>query len=327
MVTVNIGMVGTGFVARLRAEALAADGRGQLVAVAGHRPEEVHTFAHTYGATAVADWPTLMTWPELDLILVCTTNRDHGPMVRAALEAGRHVVVEYPLALDWQDAEALVTLAHRQRCLLHVEHIELLGGSHQALKAYLPTIGTPYHVRYVTLSPQRPAPPRWTYQPDMFGFPMVGALSRVHRLVDAFGPVAQVSGHVQYHGWQGEPGDRLRYGTGLCTAQLTFQSGVQGELLYGKGETLWRAVRHLAVMGSEGHLEIEGDQGQVIGPGGSTPMVVGSRRGLFAADTRAVLDHLSQGTPLYVTPEASLYSLRVANAIEAAAQTGQPVVP
>ena len=328
----KVGMVGTGFVARLRAEALAADGRGRLVAVAGHHPEDTQTFAKTHGATAEPDWPTLITRPDLDLMMVCHLNRDHGTVVRAALEAGRHVVVEYPLALDWREAEALVHLAQQRQRLLHVEHIELLGGSHQALKAHLPAIGTPHYARYVTLSPQRPAPARWTYQPDLFGFPLVGALSRVHRLVDAFGPVAQVSGQNQSHGWQshgwqdnsdGPP----RYHTALCAAQITFQSGVQGELLYGKGEAIWQATRRLEVIGSEGQLVIDGDTGQVITAEGTTPMAISSRRGLFATDTRAVLDHLCQGTPLYITPEASLYSLRVANAIEIAAQTGQTVVP
>lgn len=320
-------MVGTGFVARLRAEALAADGRGQLVAVTGHRPEETQAFAQTHGAVAVADWESLVTWPNLDLIVVCHINRDHGAVVRAALEAKRHVVVEYPLALDWQEAQALVDLAQRQQRLLHVEHIELLGGSHQALKANLSAIGTPHYARYVTLSPQRPAPQRWTYQPELFGFPLVGALSRVHRLVDAFGPVAQVSGQAQYHGWLNGSEGESHYRTALCSAQITFQSGVQGELLYGKGEAVWQAARRLEVIGSTGQILMEGDEGQVITAEGATPMEIGSRRGLFTTDTRAVLDYLYQGTPLYVTPEASVYSLRVANAIETAAQTGQSVVP
>ncbi|QQE65100.1 glycosyl transferase family 2 [Leptolyngbya sp. BL0902] len=322
---INIGMVGTGFVAQRRAEALAVDGRGRLVAVTGHHPEDTQTFAQTHRATAVADWPSLISWPDLEVIIVSHVNCDHGMVVRAALEAGRHVVVEYPLALDWREAERLVTLAQQQQRLLHVEHIEVLSGNHQALKANLSALGIPLHVRYVTLSPQRPAPDRWTYQPDLFGFPLVGALSRVHRLVDAFGPVAQVSGQNQYDGWSENPDTLPRYRTNLCAAQITFQSGVQGELLYGKGEAIWQATRRLEVIGTQGQIHIDGDTGQVITAEGTTPLEIGSRRGLLAADTRAVLDHLCQGTPLYLTPAESVYSLRVANAIATAAQTGQVV--
>ena len=60
----------------------------------------------------------------------------------------------------------------------------------------------------------------------------------------------------------------------------------------------------------------------MIQSGETTPIEVGTRRGLFAKDTTMVLDHLFHGTPLYVTPEASLYTLKVADAIQRAAQTG-----
>lgn len=321
----NIGMVGTGFAARRRAEALVADGRGRLVAIAGHHLEDTQTFAKTYGATVASDWTSLVTWPDLDLVMVCHINRDHGSVVEAALTAGRHVVVEYPLCLEAQEAQELVNLAQRQGVMLHIEHIELLGGSHRAFKAHLTALGLPLYGRYTTLSPQRPAPQRWTYQPDLFGFPLVGALSRVHRLVDAFGPVARVSGQNQYHGWEDGPDGLPYYRTNLCAAQITFRSGVQGELLYGKGEAIPQAVRRLEVIGTQGSLQIDGDEGQVITAEGTQPMVIGSRRGLFAADTRAILDYLYQGTPLYTTPAASLYSLQVATAIATAAATGQTV--
>ena len=49
---------------------------------------------------------------------------------------------------------------------------------------------------------------------------------------------------------------------------------------------------------------------------------IGSRRGLFAKDTAMVLDHLTIGTPLYVTSEASLYSLKVADAARQSTATG-----
>ena len=49
---------------------------------------------------------------------------------------------------------------------------------------------------------------------------------------------------------------------------------------------------------------------------------IGSRRGLFAKDIAMVLDHLTIGTPLYVTSEASLYSLKVADAARQSTATG-----
>ena len=52
---------------------------------------------------------------------------------------------------------------------------------------------------------------------------------------------------------------------------------------------------------------------------------IGSRRGLFAKDTAMVLDHLTIGTSLYVTSEASLYSLKVADAAQQSAASASAI--
>jgi len=54
-------------------------------------------------------------------------------------------------------------------------------------------------------------------------------------------------------------------------------------------------------------------------------IAIGSRRGLFAKDTAMVLDHLIIGTPLYVTPEASLYTLKVADAASKSTATASTI--
>lgn len=322
---VRVGMVGTGFVARLRAEALRVSDRASLIAVAGHSPADTQAFAAQYNAVAVDNWKALIDRPDLDLIVVCHINRDHSTVAAAALEANHHVVVEYPLALSAEQAQPLLTQAQAKQRLLHVEHIELLGGTHLAVKAHLGAIGQPFYARYCTLSPRRPAPSTWTYCPELFGFPLVGALSRLHRLIDCFGPVARV--YCQNHYGGPTPGSEGRtcYRTCLCTAQLTFASGLIAEVTYGKGEALWQATRRLEVLGSNGSLCIEGDQGTLSGPQGTRDLKVGSRRGLFAADTEQVIEHLLTGQALYCTPEASLYTLQVANAAQRSAATGRVV--
>ncbi|TVQ06740.1 MAG: gfo/Idh/MocA family oxidoreductase [Leptolyngbya sp. DLM2.Bin27] len=327
---VNVGMVGTGFVARLRAEALQTIPNARLVAVAGHTLADTEAFAQPYGAVAVDHWQALVDYPGLDLIVVCHINRDHSTVAAAALQANRHVVVEYPLAITAEAAEALVALAEAQQRLLHVEHIELLGGTHRALKANLAAVGQPYYARYCTLSPKRPAPRSWTYCPDLFGFPLVGALSRLHRLIDCFGPVAKVYCQTHYGGqggeWgTGEDGAGKYYTSCLCTAQLKFASGLVAEVTYGKGEGVWEATRRLEVFGDTGALYFDGDAGRLVDGQGDRTIAVGSRRGLFAADTAQVIDYLLTGRPLYCTPAASLYTLQVAIAAQQSAITGQAI--
>jgi biliverdin reductase len=318
--TLKVGLVGTGYVAKLRAQTLQSDERSQLVAVVGHTPAHSEEFSQKYLASLMDSWEQLVERPDLDLVIISTINRDHGAIARAALEADKHIVVEYPLALNPTEAEELIALSQAKGKLLHVEHLELLGGVHQAMRQYLPKIGTPFYARYSTIAPQHPAPRKWTYNPDLFGFPLTGALSRLHRFTDLFGSVATVSCQNRY--WQGES---EFYTACLCTAHLRFSSGLVAEVTYGKGETLWQPSRIFEVHGEQGALIFDGDEGMLVQGEEKTPIEVASRRGLFAKDTGMVLDHLIEGTPLYLTPEASLYTLKVADAARQSQETGQTI--
>jgi len=97
------------------------------------------------------------------------------------------------------------------------------------------------------------------------------------------------------------------------------------QVIYGKGETLWQSERKLEVQGEKGEIILNGDTGMLI-LGEETKLIeVGTRRGLFTKDTTIVLDHLFNGSPLYTTPEQSLYSLKVAEAAYSSATTGLTV--
>lgn len=326
MMDVRVGLVGTGYAAGVRVKALQADARSHPLLVAGHRVESyLHTaaFAEIHGLRAVENWQQLVVEASIDLVIVATVNAWHGEIVEAALNAGKHVVVEYPLSLDLGQAERLVSLAAERGLLLHVEHIELLGGLHVAMKAQMPRVGVPYYVSYRTLNPQHPAPMKWTYCPDLFGFPFCGALSRVHRLINLFGrvmrvdcctrtvPDAENEGYVK---------------SLLSSARLQFeQNDLVAELTYGKGEALWGYRRDVEVQGSEGAMTFVCDEGLLTTVEGTVPIIVAPRRGLFAKDTAYVLDHLLQGTPLYMSAAESVYALGVGDALRRASESGQTV--
>lgn len=318
---VRVGLVGTGFAAKLRAETLQTDERSHLITIVGHTLEKTQAFSQNYQAEALDSWQQLVERSDLDLVVICNVNREHGAIANAALQNGKHVIVEYPLSLNVAEAEELIALAKAQNKLLHVEHIELLGGLHQALRRSLPEIGKVFYARYSTINPQHPAPRKWTYHRELFGFPLSGALSRIHRLTDLFGTVTSVSCQNRYWGTDSE-----FYQACYCTVQISFTSGILAEVTYGKGETLWQAERKFEVHGEKGGLIFDGDQGVLVQTEGTTPIEVSTRRGLFVKDTSMVLDHLFQGTPLYVTLDASLYALKVADAARRSAQTGETIL-
>lgn len=314
--TLSVGLIGTGFSAQRRAEAFQADPRSDLRYVAGHTAASTEAFSQTFQVPMLSSWQALLEQPELDLVVIASINQDHSAMVQAALLAGKHVIVEYPLALDYTAGQALVELAQRQDKLLHVEHIELLGGVHQALRRYLPDLGKVFSARYATVMPQHPAPRRWTYHQAQFGFPLIAALSRIHRLTNLFGSVQRVACQTRF--WPDDTPDFFQ--ACLCQAQLQFSHGIWAEVIYGKGEVFHHSDRRFLIEGDQGALVFNGEEGQLIQRETRRPLEVGGRRGLFAQDTRLVLDYLCQGTPLYVRPEESLYALKVAEAARQSAQ-------
>jgi biliverdin reductase len=322
MFSINVGLVGTGYAAKLRAETLYTDARSRLVAVTGHTLDRAQSFGETYSAEVVETWEELVQRSDIDLVVIATVNCLHGAIVRAALEARKHVVVEYPLSLDVAEAEELIQLATIQQKLLHVEHIELLSGIHLAARSALPRIGAPFHVRYSSFNPQQPAPQKWTYHPELFGFPLMGAVSRLHRLTDLFGSVATVSCQAQFWGLEE---NQPFYRSCICVAQLRFTNGLIAEVNYGKGEAIWQSVRTLEIQGEQGAIVIDREQGTLLQANQTQSLEVGSRRGLFAKDTAMVLDYLEKNVPLYVSPESSLEALRVADAACRSAESGQTI--
>ena len=319
---IRVGLVGTGYAATRRAEAFCEDDRSQLVAVAGSDFSRTQEFAQSYQADAMTSWEELLRREDIDLVTICTVNCDHGPIVRAALQQDKHVVVEYPLSLDPAEAEELVALAAKKEKLLHVEHIELLGGLHQALIRALPDIEPVSYARYITITPKHPAPRRWSYQLEKLGFPLSGALSRIRRMTDCFGEVTRVSCHDRY--WNTPDGNFFT--ACLCSAQLTFASGIMAEVVYGKGDAFGVRENRFEVYGANGTLILTPKEGKMMRGDDIVPIEIAARRGLFAKDTAMVLDRLLENKLLYTNPFDSVYALKVADAARQSAKTGQAVL-
>lgn len=313
--------------AKLRAELFAQDERVQLKAIGSATQAnagnlvKAKELGQMFGMDAHEYWSDLVVRPDLDLIVVATINRDHGTVVSKALRSGKHVIVEYPLSFSLSEATELLQLAQQKQLMLHVEHIELLGGVHQAAAEALPRVGKPFYARYATQNPQTPAPDKWTYMPDLFGFPLIAAVSRIHRLTAMFGQVKSVSCQLRYEGVNLPK----RFTSCVCNAQLQFENGLIADVSYSKGENVWKPERSLEIQGSKGAIVFEAENGKLITANGEETLPAGPSRGLFKKDTENVLSHLFNGTPLYVTPTSALHALAVACAAEKAAKTNQVI--
>ncbi|MDX1976694.1 MAG: Gfo/Idh/MocA family oxidoreductase [Pseudanabaenaceae cyanobacterium bins.68] len=318
----QVGIIGSGFVAKLRAELFTNDPRSEVVAIAGtpSRTREI-VASLSLSAQTYADPRDLIARSDLDLVVIANANCDHGDLAAAVLASGKNAIVEYPLSLAFDQARELVAYAEAHNLLLHIEHIELLSGVHQTVKQHLAEVGEVWHARYVTQNPQRPAPDKWTYRPAQFGFPLVASLSRIHRLTHLFGAVSTVSCQVKYQGADLPH----RFTSCICQAQLQFSNGVMAEVGYSKGEGIWQPQRSLVIEGSKGAMVFEGEKGRLVTAEGETALQASAPQGLFKQDTIAVLDFLFEQKPLYTQSSHALYALGVGEAAARAASTNQVI--
>ncbi|CAA2105900.1 oxidoreductase [Variovorax paradoxus] len=113
------GLVGYGFAGQtFHAPVLSAVPGLRLAAVASSQPHKVH--ADWPGVAVVPDAAALVDRPDIDLVVVATPNAQHHPVAKAALEAGKHVVVDKPFTLDVAQARELELLSRRNNRMLSV---------------------------------------------------------------------------------------------------------------------------------------------------------------------------------------------------------------
>lgn len=105
------GVLGTGAVARLHAEALAVREDADLVAVADHDPARAAEFAARHGGAVFDDLDAMLAGAGLDVLHLCTPPQGHADQARAAFAAGCDVVIEKPPALSLAELDAIAAAA------------------------------------------------------------------------------------------------------------------------------------------------------------------------------------------------------------------------
>ena len=113
----NLGIVGCGLIGRKRAQAL---GPGKLVACSDAVFSRAQALAAAHGAQAVPDWRDLVSRPEVQAVVVATTHDWLAPVTLAAVEAGKHVLVEKPAARRASELEPVLQAARARGVLVRV---------------------------------------------------------------------------------------------------------------------------------------------------------------------------------------------------------------
>lgn len=146
MPPLSVGLLGFGLAGSVfHAPLIQSDPRLRLTAVASSRTDDIRRVAPQ--AVAVAGADAILTDPAIDLVVIATPNISHAPLARAALMAGKHVVIDKPMAATASEADDLIDLARRQDRLLTVFQNRRWDGDFLTARTLVDsgTLGRVYH--------------------------------------------------------------------------------------------------------------------------------------------------------------------------------------
>jgi len=114
--TLRWGILGPGRIANRIVRGLATSRRGSLVAVASRDPGRATAFTETHGiGRAEGSYDALLAAPDVDIVYIALPNHLHAAWAVRALDAGKHVLCEKPLALTVAEVDAIAAAAARNR--------------------------------------------------------------------------------------------------------------------------------------------------------------------------------------------------------------------
>lgn len=121
---VRWGIIGLGFFGEVHAETLHAMPEVQLVALCTRRPDRLAEVADRFGVTRrYADYRELLSDPEVDVVSITTHVHDHAPIAVDALKAGKHVLLEKPMAATTAECDQILDAASESPAMFMVGHI------------------------------------------------------------------------------------------------------------------------------------------------------------------------------------------------------------
>ncbi|MGD9518639.1 MAG: Gfo/Idh/MocA family protein [Armatimonadota bacterium] len=133
--TVKVGIIGVGQIGKHHVDNYSKIPGAEIVAIADINQEEARRVAESIGVTHVFnDFRDLLAMDEVQAVDVCLHNNLHAPVAIAAMEAGKHVYCEKPLAGSYADARAMIEARERTGRMLAMQVNTLFSMETKAAK-------------------------------------------------------------------------------------------------------------------------------------------------------------------------------------------------
>jgi len=120
---VRVAVLGAGFMGSTHAKAYAAMPDAEVAAVFAPSPDRGDPLAQEIGSRWTSDLQAILGDPEIEAVDICLPTPQHREVTEAALAAGKHVLLEKPIALSLEDAEALVRANEETDRVFMIAHV------------------------------------------------------------------------------------------------------------------------------------------------------------------------------------------------------------
>ena len=194
MEDIRSGIVGSGGMACSHAAAFDELEGVRICAIAARNQETGSSLAEQYGVPLDADWESLLRRDDLDAVAICTNNDSHGPISIGAVEAGKHVFAEYPLARRIEEADHLIELTRESQFVFRVTH----RGLPTEIHAVAAELGPLLEAVFVRLTPGRGRRPETLFNLNISGPPALFFIYQIFGLVELFGQAKWVDASCHY---------------------------------------------------------------------------------------------------------------------------------
>src|SRR3989338_666058 len=147
MKQINIAVIGTGWCGGIRAVASAASPWVRDLHIAEVKEERLREVAAmTSPVTATTDYRRLLENPSIDAVMISTTPEGtHYPIAKESMLAGKHVMLEKPIAIELSEADELIALSHERKLAFTIAYSQRFNPKFAYVKRSIEdgTIGEP----------------------------------------------------------------------------------------------------------------------------------------------------------------------------------------
>lgn len=135
---IGIGIIGGGRIAAGHAQAVVANaGLLELRGISSARPERLSELVGKFGGQGYVDWRQMVERPDIDAVVIGLRNDQHLQAVLAAAKAGKHILLEKPMAMTLPECDRMIEAARVANLKLFVGQTQHFFAVNQAAKKLL----------------------------------------------------------------------------------------------------------------------------------------------------------------------------------------------